>query len=113
MQSVGFEVGLGADVEDVVYHRRAFHLITRGGHIVVSKPTVLHNGDLGADQAWRFFLPSGRSDDQFVRARYLVVSRGELLMVVRFTPQPNQPTSEFKVFRVIEPQFLATKPTPT
>ncbi|RLM69380.1 hypothetical protein C2845_PM17G05420 [Panicum miliaceum] len=108
-QSIAVGVGLGVDVEDVVYHRRAFHLLTSGGHIIVCKPTVLQNGDLGADQELRFFLPSGRSDDQFVRARYLVVSRGELLMVVRFTPQPNQPTSEFMVFRVIEQQNSGDK----
>ena len=37
-----------------------------------------------------------------VRARYLVVSGGELLMVVSFMPHPDpQLASKFKVFRVI------------
>jgi hypothetical protein len=41
------------------------------------------------------------SDEQFVRARYLVVSRGELLMVVRLAAHHHVPTSSFKVFRMI------------
>ncbi|CAD6254267.1 unnamed protein product [Miscanthus lutarioriparius] len=48
-------------------------------------------------------LPSGgRNYDQRVRARYLVLSRGELLLAVRLTPNPNEPTSKFKVFRATE-----------
>ncbi|CAL4994247.1 unnamed protein product [Urochloa decumbens] len=48
----------------------------------------------------RRFCPRVRLD---VRARYLVVSGGELLMVVRFMPHPDhQPTSKFKVFRMIK-----------
>ncbi|RLM58201.1 hypothetical protein C2845_PM18G03900 [Panicum miliaceum] len=54
VQSVGVGVGLGVDVEDVVYHRRAFHLLTRGGHIVISGDkahTDVDDDDADADNA--------------------------------------------------------------
>jgi hypothetical protein len=45
---------------------------------------------------------------QHVHGRYIVESRKELLMVVRFSPSPLRqlPTSSFKVFRLIEAQSL-------
>ncbi|XP_039824229.1 uncharacterized protein LOC120686129 [Panicum virgatum] len=92
------------DAEDVLYHDAvgAFLFLTQGEHIRECTPVLLPDNKLTA--RWDtilFFCPAGRVYDQYVRARYLVVSRGELLMVVRFTPQPNQPTSKFKVFRVV------------
>ncbi|XP_062197331.1 uncharacterized protein LOC133900231 [Phragmites australis] len=95
------------DVEDVVYHDQAFHFVTQGDHIRVGRPILYQNGGLGAAWELRRFQPGGRTYEQYVYARYLVVSRGELLMVVRFRPHPGQQaqTSAFKVFRVIAPQL--------
>nr|AGT16872.1 Protein of unknown function DUF295 [Saccharum hybrid cultivar R570] len=45
------------------------------------------------------FRPGERIYGQFVRARHIVVSRGELLKVMRWKPRRDQPTSMFKVFR--------------
>ncbi|KAG2561178.1 uncharacterized protein LOC120646188 [Panicum virgatum] len=90
------------DAEDLLYNSvgRCFFFLTQGEHIRICTPVRLRDNELRTDWETIRFCPSGRVYDQYVRARYLVVSRGELLMVVRFTPQPNQPTSKFKVFRV-------------
>ncbi|CAD6257551.1 unnamed protein product [Miscanthus lutarioriparius] len=117
---MGWEVALqlvpGEDVavdlalyltEDVVFHDSAFHfLLTRGGayQILVCTPTTNPEDPMVLEINWalRRFMPPGErisGQNAPVRARYLVVSRGELLMVVRFTTGANQPTSMFKVFR--------------
>ncbi|PUZ44239.1 hypothetical protein GQ55_8G074200 [Panicum hallii var. hallii] len=90
------------DAEDVLYDRggRCFFFLTQGEHIRVCMPVRLRDNKLITHWETVLFCPGGRVYDQYVRARYLVVSRMDLLMVVRFTPQPNQPTSKFKVFRV-------------
>ncbi|RLM58350.1 hypothetical protein C2845_PM18G03860 [Panicum miliaceum] len=97
------------DAEDVVYHDGAFHLLlTHGEHVHVCTPALLPNG-FRTDWEERRFHPGGRTDDgQHVRARYLVVSRGELLMVVRFADGPAPPwtTSSFKVFRATRWRML-------
>ena len=93
--------------EDVVYHDSAFHfLLTRGGAYQTLVCTPDANPEdpkaLNINGAVRRFIPPGErisGQNATVRARYLVVSRGELLMVVRFTTGANQPTSMFKVFR--------------
>uniref|UniRef100_K3Z0G0 F-box domain-containing protein n=2 Tax=Setaria italica TaxID=4555 RepID=K3Z0G0_SETIT len=88
--------------EDIVYHDGAFRfLLTHGDHILVCTPTMGQAGNLMTDWELQSFRPGGRIyDDQFIRARYLVESRGGLLLVLRFTAYPTQPwtTSLFKVF---------------
>ncbi|KAL6660554.1 hypothetical protein ACP70R_001589 [Stipagrostis hirtigluma subsp. patula] len=91
------------EVEDVVYHDDAFHFLTQREHIRVIRTVLFEDGQLGASEELRRFLPGGRLYDQYVEARYLVVSRGELLLVVRFKPSPTRKTSAFRVFRLIEP----------
>jgi hypothetical protein len=87
--------------EDVIYHEGAFHLLHANGDqkisVCVPEPFQDYHG-------WetRRFHPGRPIDDEFVRSRYLVSSRGELLLVVRFTPHPDEPTSKFKVFRATE-----------
>nr|ACG34867.1 hypothetical protein [Zea mays] len=96
-------VGPGLEPEDVVYYRDSFYFLTQDGHILVSRPYYNRVGDiLGAlSKLTRFqFQEGGCSDEQFVRARYLVSSRGELLMVVRLAAHHHAPTSSFKVFRM-------------
>nr|CAB3491335.1 unnamed protein product [Digitaria exilis] len=89
-------------VEDVVYLRAvgSFAFLTRGEHLLMCTPILHENQELQTLWGPARFRPNGRLyDDQHVRARYLVESDGDLLMVVRFTPHPNQPTSKFKVFK--------------
>ncbi|PAN04149.2 hypothetical protein PAHAL_1G045700 [Panicum hallii] len=89
------------NVEDVLYlnHNGAFAFVTQGEHIRICVPLRLSENMLSTKWGTLRFRPGGPLYDHFVRSRYLVVSGGELLMVVRFTPHPNMPTSKFKVFR--------------
>uniref|UniRef100_A0A0E0C8D8 KIB1-4 beta-propeller domain-containing protein n=1 Tax=Oryza meridionalis TaxID=40149 RepID=A0A0E0C8D8_9ORYZ len=88
------------DVEDVVFYDGAFHFLTKGEHIIVAGPDF-HGGD-PVDWEMRAFEHIGREYDQYVEARYLLESREDLLMVVRCSPYPGQPTSEFRVFRMAQ-----------
>jgi len=89
--------------EDVVYHGGSVHFLTQGEHILECAPVLDDIGfvlEVTVDLIR--FQNAGRSYAEFVRARYLVASREELLMVVRFAPSPHAPTSSFKVFRMLQ-----------
>ncbi|CAL4901235.1 unnamed protein product [Urochloa decumbens] len=95
----------GLEPEDVVFHRDSFHFLTQGERILECTPVLGVDRDLLAVVAdLPRFQNGGRSYAEFVRARYLVESRGDLLMVVRFAPDPHAPTSSFKVFQMLEQQ---------
>ncbi|RLN29469.1 uncharacterized protein C2845_PM05G35010 [Panicum miliaceum] len=96
-------IGPGLEPEDVVYHRGSFHFLTQGEHILECAPVLDDDGTIleVVVEAIRF-QNGGRCYAEFVRARYLVASREELLMVVRFAPNPHAPTSSFKVFRMLQ-----------
>ncbi|AQK72763.1 hypothetical protein ZEAMMB73_Zm00001d017272 [Zea mays] len=99
-------VGPGWEQEDVVYYQDSFHFLTQGGHILMCGPIYGSYGDGGllvVLSALSCFQEGGCScsDEQFVRACYLVVSRGELLMVVRLAAHHHALMSSFKVFRMI------------
>lgn len=91
------------------YHRRDFYFLTHGKHLLACRLERLPNNE-ELDPQWeiRRFHPVGRYDN-LVRASYLVKSRGELLMVLRFIPEflVDRPawTSTFKVFRMTERQI--------
>jgi hypothetical protein len=93
-------VGLAWQQEDVVYYRDSFHFLTRGGHIIVCTPIVRDGVLLRVLSELMRFEQGGYNNQQFVRARYLVSSRGELLMVVRLAAHHRALTSSFKVFRM-------------
>ncbi|KAL5228973.1 hypothetical protein ABZP36_017238 [Zizania latifolia] len=92
------------EVEDVLYHNGAFHFLTQGDHIRVGAPAFHRGGRAQVQWENRYFLPDGRAYEQYVKARYLVESRGDLLLVVRCSPHPGQPTSAFKVFQMVQPE---------
>ncbi|KAG2618667.1 uncharacterized protein LOC120665188 [Panicum virgatum] len=99
-------VGPGMEPEDVVYHGGSFHFLTQGEHILECAPVLDDIGfvlEVTVDLIR--FQNAGHSYAEFVRARYLVASREELLMVVRFAPNPQAPTSSFKVFRKLQQQM--------
>ncbi|XP_051212397.1 uncharacterized protein [Lolium perenne] len=83
--------------EDVIYHRGAFHFLTDAEHVVVYDIFKLQEVEEGRGICLRIgarhheYLMQGvpRSSTS-VMARYLVESRGELLMVARYVG--NSPT---------------------
>ncbi|KAG8055221.1 hypothetical protein GUJ93_ZPchr0001g31375 [Zizania palustris] len=95
------------EVEDVLYYNEAFHFLTQGDHIRVGAPAFHIGGMTQVQWENRYFSPGNRAYEQYVKARYLVESRGDLLLVVRCSPYPGQPTSAFKVFRMVQPEVPA------
>jgi hypothetical protein len=96
-------VGPEWELEDVVYYQNSFHFLTQGGHILVCGGVYDDNGGIilvALLAALTCLQEGGCNDEQFVHARYLVVSGGELLMVVRLAAHHHAPTSSFKVFRM-------------
>ena len=100
------DIGSGSMAEDVVYHDAAFLFLAKNDNLRVAMPVQDHDGGLDVQRGVRLFRhPGGCGYEQLVRARYLVVSLGELLMVVRIRPRPQEPwTSAFKVFLGAERQ---------
>ncbi|KAF0922627.1 hypothetical protein E2562_001036 [Oryza meyeriana var. granulata] len=90
-------------VEDLLYSNGAgaFLFLTRGGHIREFHQPIFPLQDMRTEVL--HFQPRGDDDDggRLVLARYLVMSRGMLLMVIWLgTPQPLPwPTSAFRVFQ--------------
>ncbi|KAL6848707.1 hypothetical protein ACP4OV_021290 [Aristida adscensionis] len=104
---------LNSAMEDVLYCNGALNFLTSGEDILLCRPDFSQDDGADDDDDGPFmmlpwlcrFVPRDRSCDAHVRARYLVESGEDLLMVVRFSPQPHMLTSEFKVFRAIRQQM--------
>ncbi|KAL6868121.1 hypothetical protein ACP4OV_014966 [Aristida adscensionis] len=92
--------------EDVVYHDGAFRVLTRGGDILVHTPLLNPDGVglLGAPVVLRSFRPVSHHHLEVVLARYLVASRGEVLMVERLLDARHPTGHSFRVFREVGPQ---------
>ncbi|KAG8086471.1 hypothetical protein GUJ93_ZPchr0010g7455 [Zizania palustris] len=88
-----------SEMEDVIYHNGAFHFLSTCKNIVVCTPE-LHQGALQVHQESRLFLRHGVRFNT-AAVRYLVESRGQLLMVVKTSINlPGQPPWEFNVFQM-------------
>ncbi|XP_015698571.2 uncharacterized protein LOC102707364 [Oryza brachyantha] len=88
------------EVEDLLYSRgdEAFLFLTRGEHIREFRQPIFPLPDM--KRKVRYFQRRGGEGDGPVLARYLVESRGDLLMVVRLgTREPPSPTLAFRVFQ--------------
>jgi hypothetical protein len=54
---------------------------------------------LNIERKYLHFLPVHHAGNACVKGRYLVESRGQLLMVVRYSPMLSDQTSSFSLFR--------------
>ncbi|XP_015692705.2 uncharacterized protein LOC102713550 [Oryza brachyantha] len=97
------------EMEDVIYHNGAFCFLSILENVLVCTP-VLHQGDLQIQEEWlRFFRQDdGCSDRPVALARYLVESRGQLLMVLkRKCDLAGWPPLVFSVFQMMRDQQVA------
>ncbi|KAF0919858.1 hypothetical protein E2562_032144 [Oryza meyeriana var. granulata] len=99
-------------LEDVIHHGKAFYFLTGEESLLVfpvSEFTEVDHGepDIAPVEIRRFpHCGFGRYGKNDVVIRYLVESRGHLLMVARIAPGPlplPSPTSAFRVFEMVEP----------
>ncbi|TKV93217.1 hypothetical protein SEVIR_9G211700v4 [Setaria viridis] len=92
------------EVEDVLFHDGSFRFLTQGAHIRVCTPVVNQTGGLQSISSSLCLFQGREQQSQLVPARYLVQSRGSLLMVARYATQYSRqlPTNGFKVYEMME-----------
>ncbi|KAL5231814.1 hypothetical protein ABZP36_030590 [Zizania latifolia] len=92
--------------DDVIFYHGAFHVIDELDFVNALRVYVpLFDQDGNMEHLhveMIYFQLEDHEYGEHVAARYLVESRGELLMVVRFTPHLGQPTSAFRVFQMVQ-----------
>jgi len=91
-----------AEVEDIIHFDGAFYFLTPAEYVHEMKPVLLPNGELKIEAGHTFYFATPNHYDREVIGRYLVESRGELLMIVKLSEaeSPSQTTGSFKVFRL-------------
>jgi hypothetical protein len=99
-------------LEDVIHHKGAFHFLTNLEHVVVYDISKLQENEEGYviclkidARHYDYLMQGGPCSSGSVRARYLVESRGELLMVMRFvgdSPRWSPHTGGFHVYQATQ-----------
>jgi hypothetical protein len=87
---------------DIIFYEDSSYCITKIEDLVVCTPdfSVISPGTrMTLDRRYFHFLPLHHEGGWCVKGRYLVESRGELLMVVRYSHMLSDETSSFGVFR--------------
>uniref|UniRef100_A0A0E0DU87 KIB1-4 beta-propeller domain-containing protein n=1 Tax=Oryza meridionalis TaxID=40149 RepID=A0A0E0DU87_9ORYZ len=88
---------------DLIDHDGAFHFLIQLEHIIVcEEPPEFQEDAVHLVPVYMYFQPRGGDNgDETVLARYLVESRKNLLMVVRYSSgRQHLPTSAFRVFQM-------------
>uniref|UniRef100_J3M887 KIB1-4 beta-propeller domain-containing protein n=1 Tax=Oryza brachyantha TaxID=4533 RepID=J3M887_ORYBR len=99
----------GSTLEDIIHHKEAFHFLTAQEHLhVFALPEFKVDGFGNLEippMEIRRFARDSRNYGEHAVVRYLVESRGNLLMVVRIVrPLPVLPPAlSFRVFEMVEP----------
>uniref|UniRef100_A0ACD5XFD8 Uncharacterized protein n=1 Tax=Avena sativa TaxID=4498 RepID=A0ACD5XFD8_AVESA len=103
-------------LEDLLYHDGTFQFLTSEGHILICTPSVQQDArgqqrlvidlqerhfDLG-QHGQMFVLDGHGRAGLLITARYLIQSRGETLMVVRYARPVEMNACEFSVHRQVE-----------
>jgi hypothetical protein len=96
--------GVFGEFEDVIFFRDAFHSVSRGGNMVVSLPTASVSYPeffIRCFHRLMISLPPSEIPPGYLAGRYLVVSRGELLMVSHYSTGYGELTCSFRVYRMV------------
>ncbi|CAL4934501.1 unnamed protein product [Urochloa decumbens] len=92
------------DAEDIIYFGGAFYCLTGLEDLLRFTPHFNRSDpveDLAVSTTMNHFHPARHDDSFCVKGRYLVESRGELLMVARYKNHSSDDTSSFGLFRMV------------
>uniref|UniRef100_A0ACD5X6B6 Uncharacterized protein n=1 Tax=Avena sativa TaxID=4498 RepID=A0ACD5X6B6_AVESA len=91
-------------IQDIIYYKGGFHVLSNTEDVVVYTPNVVNGASLVMSrtscliQKRDDYKPDSRLPKSFRMSRYLVESRGKLLMVLRlFRPEQRR---EFRIFEM-------------
>ncbi|RLM54248.1 hypothetical protein C2845_PM10G12720 [Panicum miliaceum] len=92
------------EAEDVTYFRGFFYVLSKIEDLIVCKAEYQPGSGpdiLSIKKQYLHFLPLEHENGLYIKARYIVESRGEILMVVRYTTILSEQTTSFALFRMI------------
>jgi hypothetical protein len=101
------------DAEDVAYFKGSFYSVTRLEDLVICTPEFNKSAppnSFNIERKYLHFLPIHHGGELCVKGRYLVESRGELLMVVRYSSMLCDQTSSFALFRMSSAPVVLSGP---
>ena len=92
------------NTEDVIYFEGSFYFVAAMEDMLRCTPQVDHDAppdEISMQKIYLHFVPLHHEETLCVKGRYLVESRGELLMVVRDKTLTCEDTSSFSLFRMV------------
>ncbi|CAL4983092.1 unnamed protein product [Urochloa decumbens] len=92
------------EAEDIIYYRGSFYCLTMIEDMIRCTPRFSQDDPpdtLVVRKTYLHFAPIHHDEGLVVKARYLVESRGQLLMVVRFKSVTSEDTSMFAFFQMV------------
>ncbi|CAL5070766.1 unnamed protein product [Urochloa decumbens] len=92
------------EAEDIIYYRGSFYCLTMIEDMIRCTPCFSQDDPpdtLVVRKTYLHFAPIHHDEGLVVKARYLVESRGQLLMVVRFKSVTSEDTSMFAFFQMV------------
>jgi hypothetical protein len=92
------------EAEDVTYFRGFFYVLSKIEDLIVCKAEYQPGSGpdiLSIKKQYLHFLPLEHENGLYIKAWYIVESRGEILMVVRYITILSEQTTSFALFRRI------------
>lgn len=95
---------LVGEFEDTIFFKGSFHCLTRTGDILLTRAATCLDGGVSVRFAHKLlsFVNVFDGHHGFVASRYLVASRGELLMVTRHSSVDGGPATCFIIYQMVQ-----------